>query len=148
MRGVLKLSMLADWAGDYSVSKGPHVAMTRRSGKGRRIKARTVRIRADIVAHRERLVPIRAAAERECKCNGGLTGGPAALFVARELRKHPLSAPTYTKGDRRKLAKMARPVVETPRPQSRRQKRRAAVEEAQIIRERRHESRLHASGWL
>lgn len=130
MRGVLKLNRLAamaDWAGDYVVAKGPHVAQTRKGGKGRGIKARTVRLRADIVAHRERLVPIRAAAERECRCNGGLSGGPAALFVACEMRKHPLSAPTYTKGDRRKRAKMLRPVVEAPRPLSRRQKRRDAV---------------------
>jgi hypothetical protein len=107
MRKVLSLlAILGDWHGDYTVAQGPHVATTRRSGKGRHIKARTVRLRQDILAHRERMVPIRAEAERDARACG-LTGGPAALFVARELRKHPLAAPTYTKGDRRKLAKMA-----------------------------------------
>lgn len=144
------MSIMKKGAGGYSgelvsYQPGRNIVVTR--GRRRLVRGRMVRLRRDIAEHRVRLEPIRAEAVRDARACG-LTGGPAALYVAREVRKHPLSAPTYTAGDRRKRAKMLHTVVEAPRPLSRRQKRRAAVEEAQRLREWRHESRLHARGML
>jgi hypothetical protein len=103
------MSIMKKGTGGYSgelvsYQPGRKVVVTR--GRPRLVRGRMVRLRRDIAEHRLRLEPIRAEAERDARACG-MTGGPANLYVAREVRKHPLSASTYTKGDRRKLAKMA-----------------------------------------
>ena len=123
------MSIMKKGAGGYSYQPGQRVVVTR--GRPRLVRSKLLRVRRDIAEHRVRLEPIRAAAVAEGR-SAGLPGGPMALFVASELRRFPLSAPTYTKGDRRKRAKMERPVVESPRPRSRRQKRRDAIANAQL----------------
>ncbi|RTL23615.1 MAG: hypothetical protein EKK55_12925 [Rhodocyclaceae bacterium] len=128
------------FVGEFVASvPGRKIVVTR--GRPRLVRSKILRLPEVIAEHRVRLESLRAEAERDARACA-MPAGPAALYVAKQLRDYPLGASRYTKGDRRRRAKMAGAVVEQPRPPSRRQKRRAAVEQAQIIRERRHESRL------
>jgi len=110
------------FAGEFIVSvPGRKIVLTR--GRPRLVPSKILRLPRDIAEHRVRLESLRAEAERDARACA-MPAGPAALYVAKQLRDYPLAASTYTKGDRRRRAKMARAVVEQPRPLSRRQAKR------------------------